>query len=139
MAGPEVHVGLGLVRRGDFWLVGRRASGRVFAGLWEFPGGRIEPVESPADAAIREVREETGLVVEAVADRGQVATAHAGRSVVLHLVECRPVRGEASATSPAVTEVRWVRTTALRNLEMPPANAEILTLLMAQRPDSGGE
>lgn len=136
MSERRVHVALGLVRRGDRWLVARRAGGRVFAGLWEFPGGRIEPGESVAEAAVREVREEVGLAVEAVTDRGEVTTAHAGQTVVLHLVECRPIRGETSAGRSAVTEVRWVRTADLGELAMPPANSEILALLSGSGPSS---
>ena len=80
-------------------------------------------------AAVRETREETGLTVQAVETIGQVTSSAGDSRVVLHLVLCRPIAGEAAPTSPAVTEVRWAGLDELRHLAMPPANAEILEKL----------
>lgn len=51
----------GLVQRGDAYLFLRRRDGRYLGGQWDIPGGTVEPGESPAEAAVRECREETGL------------------------------------------------------------------------------
>jgi len=127
----RVSVALALVRSGDRWLVSRRSEGRVFAGLWEFPGGKVQPGEEPSATAVRETREETGLQVEAVRELGAVDTAHDGKKFDLYLVECRPLAGEAVPASPAVTEVRWVTLEELQALPMPPANARIIERLLA--------
>jgi len=155
----RIEVALALVNSGDCWLVSRRSTGRVFAGYWEFPGGKIAVGESPTEAAVRETWEETGLAVEPVGLLGEVATDHAGQTVVLHLVRCRPVPSRAEPPSPkpgtsapgpempqarpaahaedaAVLEVRWVSSTRLRQLRMPPANAQIIERLLAG-PEAG--
>jgi len=114
-----------LVSRQGRWLVTRRSEGRVFGGYWEFPGGGIEGGESAFEAAVRETREEAGLVVEPVETLGRVQTSHGGQRVTLHLIRCRPVAGEPRPASPAVADVRWVSLAELRQLPMPPANDEI--------------
>jgi len=62
-----IEVGLGLVIRtagsGREVLITRRRADAVYAGYWEFPGGKVEAGESPEDCAVREVREEVGLIV----------------------------------------------------------------------------
>lgn len=132
------HVALALISGEHGWLISRRSEGRVYAGLWEFPGGRIRPGETPQDAAVREAREETGLTVEPVALLGQIRTEPAGPAVViLHLVHCRALDGRPAACDPAVEEVRWASTSDLESLPMPPANAEIVALLREMVPDQG--
>lgn len=124
-----VHIALGLVCAEGRWLVSRRSAGRSFADHWEFPGGKMLDGETPETGAVREVREETGLEVEPTGSLGQVATAHEGRGLVLHLVLCRPVAGQAGVNDPAVVEVRWVDAVELHTLNMPPANARIIERL----------
>ena len=58
-----IPVGIGIIRRGDRFLVRQRPAGTVYAGYWEFPGGKCEPGEDPAAATARECLEETGLTV----------------------------------------------------------------------------
>lgn len=125
----QIHVALALINGEHGWLVSRRAEGRVFAGLWEFPGGKIDPGESPEVAAVREAAEETGLRVEAVDLIGQLWSVEAGRPLTLHLVRCRPLGGEATARDSAVLEVRWVSLAELAELPMPPINAGIIEQL----------
>lgn len=129
----RVSVALALVQAGGRWLVGRRASGRVFAGLWEFPGGKCGPAESPSQAAVRETLEEAGIAVEATGDLGTIESTNASGAVKLHLVTCRLIDDadieKARACDPAVTEIRWVNANELLTLPMPPANAEILRRL----------
>ena len=127
-----VHVALALVQAENGWLVSRRSAGRVFAGLWEFPGGKMEIGENPQSASAREAREETGVVVEPVELLGEVESNHGGRRVVLHLVRCQWVSGEAAACDPAVEEVRWVGAEELAKLPMPPVNTQIISRLLAR-------
>jgi len=128
----SVQVALALVQGERGWLVTRRSAGRVFAGLWEFPGGKIEIGETPQAAAVREAGEETGVSVEAVEMLGEVQTEHGGVRVVLHLVHCRVTGGEARVGDAAVEEVRWVSTAELEALPMPPVNAQIIERLHAR-------
>lgn len=127
-----LQVALALIHDDRGWLVSRRSAGRIFAGLWEFPGGKIGPRETPQSAAVRETREETGLLVEPLGSLGEVEDAHGGKRVRLHLILCRPLSGEAAARDPAVDEVHWVSLEELEKLPMPPVNAQIIARLRAR-------
>ncbi|GMV98745.1 MAG: hypothetical protein AMXMBFR83_30930 [Phycisphaerae bacterium] len=130
----HTHVSLALIRGSKGWLVSRRAGGRIFAGLWEFPGGKMEPGETPEQAAVRETAEETGLRIEPVEVMGQLWSSAAGGNVTLHLVRCRTVDVEqAVPRDPAVTQVRWVSFEELAELPMPPINAAIIEQLREGR------
>ena len=60
-----IDVAVGVILRPDgTYLLGRRPAGRVYAGWWEFPGGKVEAGERPRDALARELREELGIAVE---------------------------------------------------------------------------
>ena len=113
-------------------LVARRHAEAVRGGLWEFPGGKIEPGEGAADAALREVEEEIGLsgamVVGAPTPLAVVAHSDPAvvreRSVRLHafLLEVRP---EAVARALGSREVRWIGVAELGDFEWPKANAAV--------------
>ncbi len=113
-------------------LVARRHAEAIRGGLWEFPGGKIEPGETAAAAALREVEEEVGLGAETVvADPRPLAVAsHTDPAVVreksvrLHasLVE---VRADAEARALGSGEVRWIGVGELGDFEWPPANAAL--------------
>ena len=79
------------------------------------------------------INKETGLEVDPVCIMGQVTTAHEDHEVTLHLVDCRSRVGEPILAEPAVVEARWVTCPELRQLRMPPANAEIIAHLEAIR------
>lgn len=114
------EVALALIRRGDRWFLQRRAPGNpVLPGLWEFPGGKAEPPESPLEALRREVREEVGI------DPGGVrALPVLEGHVRLHpfLVE----DGEAPRTELAWG---WFTLEEMARLPIPPANAELIRRL----------
>lgn len=113
-------------------LIARRHATAVRGGLWEFPGGKIEPGEAAVAAALREVEEEVGLGAAEVLGppRGIVVVAHTDPTVVreksvrLHafLVE---VRADAHARALGSGEVRWIGVAELESFEWPPANAAI--------------
>ena len=119
-AGAVVHDSAGrllLVRRG-------REPGR---GLWSLPGGRCEPGETAAAAAVREVREETGLAVRASAVIGRVERAGPGGVVyVIDDVACVPVGGELAAGDDA-DDARWVDAAELSLLPLTEGLLDALT------------
>jgi 8-oxo-dGTP diphosphatase len=123
-----LKVGLGLVHRRDHWLVTRRAPGRIFAGFWEFPGGKLRTGESAPDGVIREIREEVGLSVIHTEELDVLTDEHGGKTVWLHLVLCI-CEGEPVLADPAVDQVRWVTLAELETLPMPPANGKIIEIL----------
>ena len=113
-------------------LVQQRAADRHMAGLWEFPGGKIEPGEFMEDALVRELAEELGVSTETacLAPAG-FGTAHKddGGELLLLLYICRKWRGIPQALDAAA--LRWVRPRDLHDLPMPPADIPLIGLLDA--------
>lgn len=112
-------------------LVQQRPAGRAMAGLWEFPGGKVEPGETPEAALIRELAEELGIDVEAacLAPACFASEPLDSRHLLLLLYVCRkwsgtPVPRHASA-------LQWLRPAQMFALDMPPADRPLLGLLDA--------
>jgi 8-oxo-dGTP diphosphatase len=125
-----VHVGIGLIQRGDRFLVRQRPAGAVYAGYWEFPGGKCEPGETPAEATARECLEETGLVVVVGALRRIVDHHYRHGRVRLFFFDC--MIADPSAEPPAELGCRWIRAGALLSLQFPEANEAILEELASR-------
>lgn len=111
-------------------LIAERPAGRTMAGLWEFPGGKIEPGERPEETLIRELEEELGIVVRepCLAPLTFASHAYPDFHLLMPLYVCRrwtgtprPMEGQA---------LRWVRPKALRDLAMPPADAPLIPFLI---------
>lgn len=110
-------------------LVQRRPEGKAMAGLWEFPGGKVEPGEAPEAALRRELHEELGITVAAEALRpATFASAGLGdRAMLLMLYLCWRWEGEAQALDAA--ELKWAAPDELAGLPMPPADVPLVALL----------
>ena len=107
-------------------LMQRRPVGKAHAGLWEFPGGKVEPRETSTAALVRELREELAIdVAEADLTPLGFATGDGGaRCIVLLLFSCRRWSGEPRAID--ASELRWDEPPALRHLSMPPLDVPLL-------------
>lgn len=111
-------------------LLQQRPPGKPMAGLWEFPGGKIEPGESPEAALARELYEELGITLS-VEDLRPIAFASeplAGRHLLLLLYTIR--RWEGTPEAHHATELRWVPPAAMRDLPMPPADVPLVEALV---------
>jgi len=128
--GPT-FVGIGLIRRGDHFLVRLRPEGSVYAGYWEFPGGKCEPGESPEETTARECYEETGLQVVVGCLRRTIEHHYPHGHVRLHFFDCRPT--DQLAEPGAATGCRWVRAGELETLRFPEANEPVLDELSRGR------
>jgi A/G-specific adenine glycosylase len=108
------------------WLVQRRPPHGLLAGLWEFPGGKVEPGERPEDAARRELREETGLRAGRLLLRGTVRHTYSHFSVELWVFSGAAATG---ATGTPGQDRRWVHPSELARLPVPKATGKIVALL----------
>jgi 8-oxo-dGTP diphosphatase len=113
-------------------LLQRRSPGRAMAGLWEFPGGKVERDERPEAALVRELEEELGIEVD-LAALAPAAFASAdspegtGRHMLLLLYLCREWRGVPRPLDAAA--LAWVRPADMAALPMPPADEPLIPLL----------
>lgn len=128
---PLIVVAAALIDDQSRVFVQQRPEGKNLAGLWEFPGGKVEAGELPEAALIRELREEllieteTACLAPAAFSTGQIGE----RPMLLLLYVCRKWRGRIDAQDAANTA--WVRTPDLFALDMPPADRPLVALLDA--------
>jgi 8-oxo-dGTP diphosphatase len=111
-------------------LLAQRPEGRSMAGLWEFPGGKVEPGERPEQALIRELHEELGIKVAEPCLAPLTFASHAYEDfhLLMPLYVCR--RWDGIAASREGQNLAWVRPGRLREYEMPPADAPLIPHLM---------
>lgn len=126
-----VVVAAALVDRDGRLLVQQRPEGRPMAGLWEFPGGKVEAGETPEEALIRELAEELAIDVDhaCLAPACFASDTLGDRHLLLLLYVCRKWRGTPVARHASA--LRWVRPVELHGLDMPPADAPLIGLLEA--------
>jgi len=112
-------------------LVTDRPAGKEMAGLWEFPGGKVEPLESPEAALVRELAEELGIetATSCLAPCGFAAHAYDMKRVILLAYAIRRWRG--SPTPREGQRLRWVGVHELFRLDMPPADRPLLGQIAA--------
>ena len=103
-------------------LIAKRPAGRPLAGLWEFPGGKVEAGEMPEDALIRELREELGIDIAAgdLAPLTFASHAYPDFHLLMPVYLCRRWRGQ--VTAHEAQDLLWVRPDALHRYDMPPAD-----------------
>ena len=110
-------------------LIAKRPEGKTLAGLWEFPGGKVEPGERPEAALIRELSEELGIEVSESCLAPFVFASHAYDSfhLLMPLYLCRRWNGVVAAREHAA--LAWVRPNQLSDYPMPPADEPLVAWL----------
>jgi len=110
-------------------LLAQRPEGKAMAGLWEFPGGKIEADETPEDALIRELHEELGIstVTSCLAPLAFASHDYPENHLILLLYACRRWQGEPVHQEGG--QVAWVRAPRLRDYPMPPADLPLISML----------
>ena len=110
-------------------LIAQRKGGVHQANLWEFPGGKCFDGEAPADCAVRETREETGLEVIVLEAWPEITHAYPDRTVTLHPFLCRAETADAQPRESKRTA--WVTPAQLSGYPFPAANVPLLARLQA--------
>jgi 8-oxo-dGTP diphosphatase len=110
-------------------LLAQRPEGKSMAGLWEFPGGKVEQGETPETALIRELREELGIDTWAscLAPLTFASHAYADFHLLMPLFACRKWQGIPQGRERQA--LRWVRAQDLRSYPMPPADLPLIAIL----------
>lgn len=133
----QQRIAVAVVRRGDEYLIGQRPSGATLAGYWEFPGGKVHPDETPAQAAVRECLEETGLCVRVAEPLAVVEHEYRHGRLELHFFACVPCdSGEPRFGLPSVPSAaaayQWTPAARLGDYEFPAANVAVVNHILAQ-------
>ena len=112
-------------------LIAQRPEGKPMAGLWEFPGGKVEQGELPEETLIRELKEELGITVSEACLAPLTFASHAYPDfhLLMPLFVCR--RWEGTVTATEGQRLAWVRANRLRDYEMPPADIPLIPHLIA--------
>lgn len=124
-----IRVAVGIVLAGDQVLIAKRAQHKHQGGLWEFPGGKIEPEETPEQALARELDEELGLDLSTASLQSLVNQSHQYADVEVELC-CYLVRGATGQAQGLEGQaIAWVECSTLSDYEFPAANRDIIRCL----------
>jgi mutator protein MutT len=126
---PPTPIAVAVVEHDGRFLIQRRPPGVPLAGLWEFPGGKVLPGETPQAAAARECLEETGLAIIVGPAYPEVVKEYAHDQVRLSFFRCTladpPPAGDA--------RYRWVSPAELGEYEFPAANSALVAMLASRK------
>jgi len=111
-------------------LLAQRPEGKSMAGLWEFPGGKIEHGERPEETLIRELKEELGITVreDCLAPLTFASHSYPDFHLLMPLYVCRRWEGMIAPTEGQ--RITWVKPNRVRDYEMPPADIPLVSHLM---------
>ena len=119
-ASPQYRIAVGVVFKKGRVLITRRKPSGLLGGLWEFPGGKIEKGEGPEAACIREIKEETNLVIQVDSQLSRVRHAYTHFKIVMDVFCCSFVSGRVRLRGPV--DHRWINLKQIDDFPFPKAN-----------------
>ena len=124
---PLIPCGVALIRRGNEYLIAQRKKEDSFGLFWEFPGGKKELDETFEECVAREIKEETGLIVEVGKKFMEIKKRYNQNTIWLNFYLCSYVSGEAEPLDCEKTV--WAKLDELENYKFPPANERVIKKL----------
>jgi A/G-specific adenine glycosylase len=124
---PRHHIAVGLVRKDGRILITRRKEDGLLGGLWEFPGGKVEPGETAGEACKREIAEEVSLSVDVGALIARVDHAYTHFKVSVDVFDCEYRTGDVALNGP--TDYRWILLEEAEQYAFPAVNRKIFSQL----------
>jgi A/G-specific adenine glycosylase len=124
---PLYPVVAGVVYHQGRMLITQRKPDGLLGGLWEFPGGKIQDGENPADACVREIKEETGVVARIVSHLCQVKHAYTHFKIQMQVYICHAISGDVRLNGPV--DFRWITPDDMAQYPFPKANHKFMGLL----------
>lgn len=126
---PHIRVVAAIIEREGKYLITQRRSSAVLAGLWEFPGGKVEPGETDETALRRELNERVGVDVEVKGRMAQRTHRYNGYSVELNLYQATIAAGQ-EPRALRVADFRWAGSPEFENYRFPAADQATMDLLL---------
>lgn len=124
---PTHAIAVGVICRDDRVLITQRNPKGLLGGLWEFPGGKIRPGETPREACIREILEEVNLSVTVAEHIAQVRHAYTHFKIVMDVFRCQYQSGKVHLRGPV--DFRWIRLEEIDDYPFPGANRKFIPML----------
>lgn len=124
---PHVQVVAAAIKKNGRYLLGKRPEGKLLAGLWEFPGGKVEPGETHEEALVRELIEELDIKTQVGELLAEVEHAYSHYSVSIRLYACEIISGKPKTVYHSA--LKWITKKQMSNYALPKANLKFLNKL----------
>ena len=132
---PTYPIAVGIVQKANRVLITRRKLDGLLGGLWEFPGGKVNPGETPDRACAREIREETGLDVRVDTQLTRVRHAYTHFKIEMDVFYCTFTGGQVALDGPI--DHAWVEPESLSDYAFPRANLKFIPMIKLQTSPQG--
>ena len=132
---PKYHIAVGVIHKDDRILITRRQESGLLGGMWEFPGGKVRPGESPEAACAREISEEVSLSVQVTGFIGHVDHAYTHFRIAVDVFDCRYEAGEVRLSGPV--DYRWILIDETNEYPFPAVNHKIFARLKQRDAEHG--
>ena len=122
-------IAVGIVRENEYLLITRRPLDGLLGGLWEFPGGKLEPNEDSRSACIREIREETGIGVAIDSFLIRIKHEYTHFKIEMDVFYCHYISGDISL---GPIDYKWIQVSEINDFTFPKANLKFISLIKAK-------